>query len=910
MSLTPGTRLGIYEVTAKIGEGGMGEVYQARDTTLDRDVALKVLPEAFTTDPDRLARFQREAKVLASLNHPNIGAIYGLEAAGDTQALVLELIEGPTLADRIAEGPIPVDEALTIATQIAEALEAAHEQGIIHRDLKPANVKVRSDGTVKVLDFGLAKAVTPEASGMSATESPTMSLTAATQMGMVIGTAAYMAPEQAKGKSVDKRADIWAFGAVLFEVLTGQRLFRGETGSETLAAVMMQEPAWEKLPDDFPRNLGSLLRRCLEKDPRRRIRDIGDVRLVMRGAFEMEAGGPPEPSSVMTRHIWQQPLPLAFAMLVVGIIGGLSTSIFRPSPGTAAEIMRFTIDAPEFVPVTAQQPDLAISPDGARVIYTGDMGLYIRTVNELEGSLLRGTDGAAGAFISPDGEWVGFVSASGGNPLQKVSVSGGPPVTIASLPSPVRGGTWSRDDEIIVGTSGGGLFQVSAGGGEPEALTVVDTDNGEVGHYWPSILPDGRAVVFVVATGTPVAANGQLAVLDLDTREVKRLDLAGLNPRYVTTGHLIYAVQDGSLFGVRFDLVGRLIEGTPVPLLEGVSVKAVGAANFTISDAGRLVYQSGAVRGLSRSLVWVDRQGAEEPISLNVQSGQYVYPRLSPDGKFLAVVISENVDDLGSEADIWMLDLERGSRYRVTFGGNNRFFPVWGPDGEQVAFADGITVQNTLRVTRADGAGRIELLLDRPGIQFPTTWTSDGGALGFYENHPESFRDIWVLPLEGEPVPQPLVVTPFQDRAPTFSPDGRWFAYVSDKSGRDEVYARPYPSTGPQEYAISVEGGTEPVWSRDGRELFYRHEDRVMVVSIEAAEVLRASAPELLFSGGYDLDNSAGGIGGVPNYDVSLDGERFVVLKSDRSIEESGSGPQVTVVLNWFEELEQRIPTP
>ncbi|MFP8873719.1 MAG: hypothetical protein VCB42_04090, partial [Myxococcota bacterium] len=677
-----------------------------------------------------------------------------------------------------------------------------------------------------------------------------------------------------------------------------------------LAAVMMQEPAWDKLPVDLPRSLSNLLRRCLEKDPRARVRDIGDVRLVMKGAFEMEVGGPPESSVVMTQRVWRRPLPLALTMLVVGIIGGLVTSMFRPGSGPGAETMRFAIDAPEFVPVTAQQPDLAISPDGARVIYTGEMGLYIRAVNELEGSLLRGTDGAAGAFISPDGEWVGFVSASGGNPLQKVSVFGGPPVTLSSLPSPVRGGTWGRNDEIILGTSGGGLFQVPAGGGEPEALTTVDAERGEVGHYWPSILPDGRAVVFVVATGTPVAANGQLAVLDLETREVKRLDLAGLNPHYVTTGHLIYAVQDGSLFGVRFDQARREIEGSPVPLVEGVSVKAVGAANFTVSDTGRLVYQSGAVSRLSRSLVWVDRQGAEEPISLNVQSGQYVYPRLSPDADFLAVVISENVDDLGSDADIWMLDLERGSRYRVTFGGNNRFFPVWGPEGTQVAFADGITVQNALRTTRADGAGEIELLLDREGIQFPTTWTSDGGVLGFYENHPESFRDIWVLPLEGEPVPQPLVVTPFQDRAPMFSPDGRWFAYVSDKSGQDEVYVRPYPTTGPQEYAISVDGGMEPVWSRDGRELFYRHEDQVMVVSVEANEVLRASAPELLFTGNYDLDNSAGGIGGVPNYDVSLDGDRFVMVKSDRQNEESGSGPQITVVLNWFEELEERIPIP
>ena len=677
MPLSPGTRLGHYDVTDLLGEGGMGQVWQATDTQLNRQVALKILPDAFAADPDRLARFTREAQILASLNHPNIAAIHGIEESEGTRALVLELVEGPTLADRISKGPIPVDEALPIAKQIAEALEAAHEAGVIHRDLKPANIKVREDGTVKVLDFGLAKALDPNPDA-DPSQSPTLTA-AATQMGVIMGTAAYMSPEQARGQRVDKRADIWAFGAVLFEMLSGRKPFPGDDVSQTLARVIDRDADWSLLPKEVPPALAVYLRRCLQKDPKHRVRDVGDVRMALEGAFDLAAtqasdvGAAPAPLPP-PRAAWRRAFPLALAVIVGVTAGGLAVWTLRPTPEARADIMRFAIAATDFTAVTTLQTDLVISPDGTKIIYTGAAGLYLRPIDQLEGSPLRGTVGGAGAFVSPDGEWVGFVNASSGNPLRKVSIFGGPPVTICTLPFPVRGATWGPDDRIIVGTNSGGLFQVPAAGGEAEPLTTLDAEQGGVGHYWPSLLPDRNAVVFVVAAQTPVSANGQLAALDLNTGEVKRLGLAGVSPRYVSTGHLVYAAQDGSLLAVPFDAERLEVKGSPVPLVEGVAVKAVGAANFTVSDAGRLVYQSGNVGAVPRSLIWVNREGREEPISMDLRSAQYVYPRLSPDGTMMAFVISGNVDDLGSDADLWVLDLARGSRSRITFGGNNRFF--------------------------------------------------------------------------------------------------------------------------------------------------------------------------------------------------------------------------------------------
>ena len=654
MPLSPGTTLGPYSVTAKIGEGGMGEVYRARDTKLDRDVALKVLPAAFTSDPDRLARFEREAKVLASLNHPNIGSIYGLEDADGQKALVLELIEGPTLADRIKEGPIPIDEAVPIAKQIAEALEAAHEQGVIHRDLKPANVKVKDDGTVKVLDFGLAKAFQPEVLGSDASQSPTMTA-AATATGVIMGTAAYMAPEQAKGRTVDKRTDVWAFGAVVYEMLTGRRAFEGDDVSTTLARVIEREPNWDALPSVVSPVLQSFLRRCLTKEPKQRLHDVADVRLAMEGAFETAGSVLADPAVAPSLALWQRPIPAVGVALAIAAVGSLAVwGLVRPAV-VPADLVRFRIVLPETAPLSfgANQPDLTISPDGTQVVSTGrnaessTLQLYLRPIDQLEATPLRGGEGGVGPVVSPNGAWVGFTDGQTGRRLQKVSIFGGPPVSLTQAPSPIRGTTWGDDDQIIFGTVGDGLYRVPGGGGAAEPLTTPDHDQGEAGHVWPALIPDREVVVFVTYGGGSILTTGQLAVLDLATGTVTRLGLAGVSPRYLATGHLVYAAEDGSVRAVPFDAASLTVTGSPVPLVEGVAVKTSGAANFSVSDNGRLVYTSGAAGGGgARSLLWVDRNGRETPIPAPARA--YTYARVSPDGTRVALDVRDQ------ELDIWV----------------------------------------------------------------------------------------------------------------------------------------------------------------------------------------------------------------------------------------------------------------
>ena len=550
-------------------------MWEATDPKLNRQVALKILPAAFAADPDRLARFQREAQVLASLNHPGIAAIYGIEEAEDTRALVLELVEGPTLAERIAKGPIPVDEALPIAKQIAEALEAAHEAGVIHRDLKPANIKVRDDGTVTVLDFGLAKALDTSPTG-DLSQSPTLTA-AATQMGVIMGTAAYMSPEQAKGRTVDKRSDVWAFGAVLYEMLTGRKPFSGDDVSTTLAKVVEREPDWDVLPRSLSPVLAIYLRRCLAKEPKQRIPDIADMRLAMEGAFETPVIAPSEAVAVQTLQVWQRPIPVALALLAALAVGGLAVWTLTRPDVIPADLMRFVIAPPENAPLTLRSNyrELAISPDGTQIVWAG------------------GVD----PFVAPDGQWVGFHD-NDGTTLQKVSMFGGPPLRLTESSNHISGASWGADDQIIFGTRGAGLFRVSGRGGEPEVLTTLDTEQGEDAHVWPFIIPGREAVVFVISTAAPLT-TGELAVLDLGTREVTRLGLAGFSPHYVSTGHLVYAAEDGSVRAVPFDATSLEVTGNPVPLVEGVEVKASGGANFSISDNGRLVYALGRRRPLT-----------------------------------------------------------------------------------------------------------------------------------------------------------------------------------------------------------------------------------------------------------------------------------------------------------------------
>ena len=669
MPLSAGDRLGPYDITAKIGEGGMGEVWQARDTKLDRDVALKVLPEAFTSDPHRLARFELEAKVLASLNHPNIGSIYGLEEAEGVRALVLELVEGPTLADRLKQGAIPIDEALPIANQIAEALEAAHEQGVIHRDLKPANIKVKDDGTVKVLDFGLAKAFQPDASDPNMSMSPTISLTAAaTQMGMVIGTAAYMSPEQAKGKPIDKWADVWAFGVVLYEMLTGARPFGGDDVSTTLARVIEREPDWAALPDDVPPVLGNFLQRCLQKSPKKRIRDIGDVRLAMEGAFETTRIAPAASLAAPALRLWQRSTvaaAMAAALIAVGIVVGLAVwSATRPAAPTSPTT-RFPIVLPQGDVFRAGgRHVVALSPDGVHLAYVANAQIYLRPMDQMEATPIRGTEVGGGnfgrsPFFSADGQWLGFWAE---NQLKRVSLSGGaPPVTLCAAENP-WGASWSADDTILFGQADG-IWRVPGTGGTPER--IIELGEGEQVQS-PQMLPGGPWVLFTLR---PDGASGwnqsQIVAESLETAERRVLIDGGHDGRYVATGHLVYALN-GTLLAVPFDPDALRVTPGPVSQVEGVTDAGAitGAAHFALSDTGTLVYVPGMGRldqlagGAARSLVWVDREGREEPIATPPVAYQSV--RLSPDGTRAIVGVQ------GENTDVWLSELARGTLSRLT----------------------------------------------------------------------------------------------------------------------------------------------------------------------------------------------------------------------------------------------------
>ena len=821
----------------------MGEVWQARDTKLDRDVALKVLPEAFTADPDRLARFEREAKVLASLNHPNIGSIYGLEEAEGVKALVLELVEGPTLADRIKQGTIPVDEALPIAKQIAEALEAAHEQGVIHRDLKPANVKVKDDGTVKVLDFGLAKAFQPAASDPSLSASPTISLTAAaTQMGMVIGTAAYMAPEQASGKAVDKRADVWAFGVVLFEMLTGTRPFVGDDMSKTLARVIDREPDWAALPDNVPPVLSSFLRRCLQKNPKKRIRDIGDVSLAMEGAFETPVSGPAEPV-VFQPQIWQRPLWAALIVLSVAALASLAVwSLMRPSPQPLA---RFTIalDGERRLPRNPG-PALALSPDGQTLVYAAvyedSQQLYLRSLDQVETVPLRGTNGAQNVFWSPDGEWVGF-QADG--VLKKVAVAGGAPETLCEAIGLPSGASWGLDNTIVFGNGPGSpLMQVSAFGGVPEPLTSLQTEEveNERAHLWPQLLPGGAAVLFTIYYGGSQDTN-VIAVQSLNA-EGHRVLLDGTSARYVPTGHLVL-MRESTLWMVPFDVDTLEVTGPASPILEGVQTTGGGIGQFSVAGNGSLVYapgEAGTGAQVSR-LVWLDLDGQEEPTGLPPDA--YNNARLSADGSqvSLRIVGLDNVD-------VWVSDTDRNTLSRLTTHPAADFMGVWTPDGEQIIFASTREGGRGLFRRAADGTGEVDRLVTIEDATGLLLWGRpiDAGNLVFSYLGSPSDRNVALLSLDGEASWQPLLDSEANESQATVSPDGNWISYTSNETGTPEVYVQRFPDGG-QRQRVSTNGGVKPLWSPDGEALYYVRRNALMVVPVEMEPTFTPDTPTVLF---------------------------------------------------------------
>jgi serine/threonine-protein kinase len=858
MTVAPGTRLGPYEITAKLGEGGMGEVYRATDSKLKREVAIKVLPAAFTADPERLARFEREAQLLAQLHHPNIASIFGLEESGGVRALVMELVDGPTLAERLGSGALPLDEVLAIARQIAEALEAAHEKGIVHRDLKPQNVKVTAEGKVKVLDFGLAKAMDlggPTASGADLRRSPTLmnspTLTAAgTQLGVVLGTAAYMAPEQARGGAVDKRADIWAFGVVLYEMLTGERLFQGDSVVDTLSAVMRQEIGHERLPAATPWRLRDLLRRCLERDAKNRLRDIGDA------LFELDGAKTAPPSNEVRKPTWKTAIPWVVA-------GGLAIALLmmatrRGEPeGPGGPVRRFAIDLPWQSVPNWTDFDAALSPQGTHLAYLGrrdnDVFLYLRALDSLDSVPLTDAREAWGVAFSQDGQWLALRE---GSRIRKVSIQGGRAQEVVRMD--LHGGTglsWTADGGLLIGHPSG-LLRVPSSGGTAAAVTRVDSANGETGHFDPAPLPDGTHALMTIARQD----RPQIAVVDLRSGTYRTLPLQGSHPVYSRSGHLLFR-QDQSVLAVRFDPTSlQVLGGSGVPVLEDVH------RGPCLADDGSMLYVPERAESKAR-LVWVDRTGRATPVP--GERLDYSHLALSPDGRRALLNIGE---------EVYVRDLEAGTRRLLASG--DASFPIWTVDGKWATYRALVDGKATLLRQRSDGSAAPERLRDGA---VPTSWNWRTGELAFFDDA----SDISILSPGGDS--RPFIATPASERSGRFSRDGRWLAYVSDETGTYQVYVVPYPGPGPK-VAISIDGGLEPTWSADGRELFFRRGGKLLVAALTLAPELIAHRPVELFDGPYTLD-----LMGHQRQDVAPDG-RFLMVENSDDL-------RMVVVERWTQEV-------
>ena len=895
-----GRQYGSYRILSLLGKGGMGEVYRAHDGKLGRDVAIKLLPPEFARDHDRTARFQREARLLASINHPNIAAIHGLEESGGTQFLVLELVEGETLADRLKRGPIPVEESLKLALQIAEALEAAHEKGVIHRDLKPANIKITPEEKVKVLDFGLAKAFAGEQAEVNLSNSPTLSGTA-TQQGVILGTAAYMSPEQARGKAVDKRTDIWAFGCVLYEMLTGRAVFSGRDVSEILASVIRSEPDWGKVPG----RVLPLLRRCLQKDPGKRLRDIGDVKLEMEDALSNPNETPVLPVTAMGfRAKLQIIIPwISVAAILSLVIGGAAVWHFKPTePG---QVIRLVHEMPEDQQFTNQKSwnFIAISPDGSQYAYSTTKGLYLRSIGEWDARCVSDANEITVApCFSPDGQWVGYWSMID-NKLKKVSVNGGSPKPLCETnPSgQVLDISWSADDRIVYSLSEKGILSVSSSGGMPETLIPNETEM----LFSPRLLPDGKTVIYTIGSAPPY----QIAAQSVNSNQRKVLLTAGDTALYLTTGYIVYAL-DYSLYAAPFDL-NTLQAGKSVLVVDGLfRVEHQYMPQYSISHSGALLYvpRAATTATSGRTLVWVDRHGNEEPI----ETQPYLFNdlKISPDPDGTRVALAALVD--GNE-DIWILDLARNNALRkLTIDKGSDITPLWSRDGQRIAFSSNRNGNASVYWKAADGTGKDEpvagsAVSDRN--TFPLSWSGDGKTLVLMENFTRAGVydfGIGALAMEGDREYRPLLKEQYHEFQPQISPNGRWMAYVSNESGQAQIYVRPFPEVDLGLWQVSTGGGNSPLWSRDGQELFYRNGSAVMAVAVKTEPTFSFETPKILFRGTYI--SQPGRLVNVPlqNYlwDVSPDGRRFLMMK------EAGStaSKRINIVLNWFEELKRLVP--
>jgi serine/threonine-protein kinase len=914
MSVADGSRLGPYEILSLIGSGGMGEVYRAHDARLGRDVAIKFLPREFTSDPERLARFEREARALAALNHPNVASIYGVEDCGETRALVMELVDGELLAARIANAKsgLPVKEALALARQLAAALDAAHDKGIVHRDLKPANVKITSGGLLKVLDFCLAKSADPAANALA-----TMT-TGNTLVGTIIGTPAYMSPEQARGQPIDRRTDVFAFGCILYEMLTGSSPFLGEDTADTLARVLRRDPDLAALPPNTPPGIKRLISLCLEKD---RAKRLGQIAIA---AYEIDTTSQPlaiapESSSPATARV----AAAVSALVVIGAVAVWVAGLVRssdPPPVTrlsmgvapADEIGRETSGQGEGagaqLPGSPSRTAIAISPDGRTIVFSAARGsqsaLYRRALEQEQATPIPGTDGAAGPFFSPDGRWIGYWSAGA---LRKVPVDGGPSIQIATTPLPF-GVSWGDDDRIVFAGAASGLFEVSAAGGTPSEIVKPDAALGEVSYRLPHVLPGNDGVLFTVTRNRfPRWDQTEIFVYSRSSERAKPVLVGGADARYVDTGHLLF-VRESVLLAAPFDRRDLRITAAPIGVVGDVMQAAYargqnadsGAAQFSVSATGTFAYLKGGVVDVEeRSLVRVDRAGREE--SFTIGARPFTTLRLSPDGKQLALGTS------GRDRDIWLLSLERQTLTKLAVAGRHSV-PIWTPDGQWLTYASSPTGLDQIYRVRADGSvAAPERLVASTNNLVPGTWTPDGRTLFYYEISPAR---SWIWANTSGTDPTEVSGTSATGGGVDVSPDGRWVTYHSAESGQYQVYVQAHPGPGPR-YQVSTDGGGSPIWRADGRELFYarpagttrqpqRASVTIMAVPVAMGPDLTLGAPAALFEGSYEMNAPARA------YDVSADGELFYFMKAvDRPREVI---TQIAVIQNWFEELERLVP--
>ena len=874
MPLNPGTRIGPYEVTGPLGAGGMGEVYRARDSRLGRDVAIKVLPDLFSGDPDRLARFEREAHLLASLQHPRIAVVYGVEEMRGQRALVMELVEGETLADRLAQGPLPVDDAIGIARQIADALEAAHEKGIVHRDLKPANIKLRLDGEIKVLDFGLAKAISPVGAGSGLANSPTVSI--GTQAGIVLGTAAYMSPEQARGRPVDRRTDVWAFGCVLYEMLTGKSAFGGESVTDLIAAIVKEDPAWAQLPPDVPPGVRRLLQRCLRKDARQRLRDMGDVRLELDEA-QIEPAAAPVPVRD-SRSRWTLPaLGAGAAILGLGALA-LAWTLTRPAPADTP--VRFALDMPKSEEITIDMRAAMLSPDGSQVVFTvggqNQSRLMLRPLDRMEATPVAGTADGFNPFFSPDGRWIAFTARG---KLCKVPVEGGTALTLAE--AAWGGGDWARDGTIVYTRHyTEGIWRIDAAGGTATQLTKPDSGKGELGHFWPQFLPDGKHIIFT-AFSAPLERS-KIVAYSLASGERTDVVDGAVYGRYLASGHLVF-MRAESMVAAPFDPDRRKLTGGAVALAEKVAISSPnGLAQLDVAANGTLVYVPDLPASGETEVVWLDQKGTISP-ALPMRR-RFYDAALSPDGNHVALTIVDRTRDL------WTYDFTRGLLTRITSGPANNFGAIWSADGRQLLYVSERPVFNLYRKAPTPGAAE-EPLVTEPYDTTPAALTGDGRTLVHHQDHPGTRHDIWMRPLDGTGKPTPFVQTKADEDRARLSPDGRWLAYDSDESGNREVYVRAFPAGG-EPHQVSLDGGAAPRWSRDGRLLYFVTKDHLMAASMTTTPPFARDKPTSVFQSGFRM----------MDYEVASDGRILMIRRPA-----DATPDRINVVLNWFSDLRKRV---